>query len=147
MNYDLCKKLKEAGFPQKFKPPFNFYFPNKEENKDRNKIQLHCSGQSIDGGCYGLGVDDEGKIETWYLEEKYDGKPVKILIKEPTLSELIEACGDRFWRLIKTETKKEWWIVECKNCAYLIAVGGKTPQEAVANLWLELNKKNKTQKR
>ena len=61
----------------------------------------------------------------------------------PTLSELIEACGDKFdalgkckddgmskivdgWIAVDEDNKRRW---------------GKTPEEAVANLWLALNKK------
>lgn len=65
----------------------------------------------------------------------------------PDLSELIEACGNDFGQLRlseceeetvfnaypstkKLKEKKEWYLAF-----------GKTPEEAVANLWLELNKK------
>ena len=57
----------------------------------------------------------------------------------PTLSELIEACGDRFWKLIKSYTYNKWSAITSEDTQ--IVVLGKTPEEAVANLWLELNKK------
>lgn len=72
----------------------------------------------------------------------------------PTLSELIEACGDRFqnvnltsglmsmrnketlfWEAcayIKGETYTTWQNEDCKYSS---------PEEAIANLWLALNKK------
>ena len=57
----------------------------------------------------------------------------------PTLSELIEACGDGFSRLIR-EKKDSWsadgWYAERSNP---IMVFGKTPEETVAKLWLKLN--------
>lgn len=51
----------------------------------------------------------------------------------PTLSELIEACGDSFEELTKIENN---WVV---TGGYQEGKGS-TPEEAVANLWLELNK-------
>ncbi len=59
----------------------------------------------------------------------------------PTLSELVEACGDRFHELHhcnKGNDPKKWWAY-----SYNLAETGEgfTPEEAVAKLWLELNKK------
>lgn len=88
MNYELAKKLKEAGFPKQLTK--GLYFPNDV-----------------------------------YL---------------PTLSELIEACGEGFHNLEKFKIK--WMANGCKypdeNNTYLVE--GSTPEEAVANLWLVLNK-------
>ncbi len=63
----------------------------------------------------------------------------------PTLSELIEACGEKFEELINLKDK---WICYgggkdiIKGVEQWHAFGeGSTPEEAVANLWLELNKK------
>lgn len=61
----------------------------------------------------------------------------------PTLSELIEACGDRFCELIRLN--KDAWVcepdfVELPSDNNII---GKTPEEAVAKLWLKLNEKKK----
>ncbi len=70
---------------------------------------------------------------------------------EPSLSELIEACGDSFQRLQKhhkvfyaTSNAK----ITTEKCpitgfygAQEIVVKGNTPEEAVAKLWLEINKK------
>lgn len=65
--------------------------------------------------------------------------------KFPTLSELIEACGDRFKALIK---RKDGWITtqEYTNEVLTLlmegyASSGSSPEEAVANLWLKLNEK------
>ena len=71
-----------------------------------------------------------------------DGRPLV------TLEELIEACGDRFKGLVygESQTVGEPWG------AYTILNGdefglsypdteGKTPSEAVAKLWLSINKK------
>ena len=56
----------------------------------------------------------------------------------PTLSELIDACGDRFDKLIKTEVQ---WIVHATYPPQLMVVNGETPEEAVAKLYIKLNEK------
>lgn len=61
----------------------------------------------------------------------------------PTLSELIEACGPKFKLLIKAPKNWEAHGFSSKNFGLPILIAeGKTPEEAVAKLWLELNKKN-----
>lgn len=63
-------------------------------------------------------------------------RPAEDWITMPTLSELIEACGDRFDNLRR--------IYDGSFAAESIGKepqGGDTPEEAVANLWLLLNKK------
>lgn len=59
----------------------------------------------------------------------------------PTLSELIEACGEQFGGLQKRIDKT--WSAEPNYGLSMDFddVVGKTPEEAVARLWLELNKK------
>lgn len=64
------------------------------------------------------------------------------LYPEPTLSELIEACGDRFSRVIQTFEPKGW-EAKSTDVPQRIERKGKTPEEAVAKLWLALNKKDK----
>lgn len=55
----------------------------------------------------------------------------------PTLEELIEKCGEKFYRLVKTkEGWQAWGIAENYFC-----VEGSTPKEAVTRLWLALNPK------
>ena len=57
----------------------------------------------------------------------------------PTLSELIEACGEGFESLIRTKTKDDYtWSARGYNYP---TDGYKAPEEAVAKLWLALNKK------
>lgn len=84
MKYELAKKLKEAGFPQKS--------PNREKDE-------------------------------W-------------LYYEPTLSELIEACGVEFNSLVKFGS---YWSASAND--FELNGKGSTPEEAVANLWLVLNSK------
>jgi len=110
MDYELCKKLKDAGFPyiQK-KVVFNLY----------EKVWKYVGG-----------------------DEKNDPMATDPQII-PTLSELIEACGDKFNELIRYYQGDGF--LACASGlgkdGMAIADEGKTPDEAVAKLWLELNDK------
>ena len=84
--------------------------------------------------------------DTRYCET--DGKECTESSCYPTLSELIEACGDRFGELGQYDREKRpGWIVHGHEKIWdsdepgHIRVEGSTPEEAVALLWLELNKK------
>ena len=58
----------------------------------------------------------------------------------PSLSELVEACGEPFRSLTKRHTAQwDWWASAYANGA--VACGGKTADEAAAKLWLALNAK------
>ena len=118
MDYELCKKLKEAGFP------------------------INGSGDFLERS---IEIDESGIITT-------------NSVYVPTLSELIEACGDKFeWLgLYKAEPygykddeffNRDKWVCGkwedsgCSEGSYFIEeTFGSTPEEAVANLWLELYK-------
>jgi hypothetical protein len=53
----------------------------------------------------------------------------------PSLSELIEACGDGFYQMQRGITN--WRCIGIKTKTFV----GNTPEEAVARLWLALNTK------
>jgi hypothetical protein len=57
----------------------------------------------------------------------------------PTLSELIEACGERLSELKRFKDRKWGAVTNNKHYAPLGGFGS-TPEEAVSRLWLELNK-------
>ena len=64
----------------------------------------------------------------------------------PTLSELIEACVSKeeeksIYRL-DYDNILEWWNVFGGSAKKHFEGMGKTPEEAVAKLWLKLNKKD-----
>ncbi len=101
MDYELCKELEEAGFPQK----------------------------------------GSGFIKLKNAESFGD------FVYFPTLSELIAACGHRFESLTQMRHVDEnnYWIAEalaCEQCGWenYYVTRGITPEEAVAKLWLELNR-------
>lgn len=59
----------------------------------------------------------------------------------PTLSELIEACGEQFFRLSHSDnTDGTSWDCESWNAGEIET--GQSPEEAVARLWLALNEKS-----
>lgn len=130
MNHQLAKKLKyNAEFPQ---------YP---------KIDISGIDGEFYGGFYYIvktGVDEVAI--TFLNQREYEDilktPPFNIedLVKIPTLSELIEACGDIGFRLVKHFL--EWEATKPHdNLRLLISGKGTTPEEAVANLLLELNKK------
>lgn len=113
MNYKLAKKLKDAGFPQELGMYDLAYI---------DRIKIHQ-----------IALNDIEKNEHW--------------VKIPTLSELIEACGDGFAGLLRiTELEKNingWSVVgsnKIKTRIKPLCELGETPLEAVAKLWLKLNK-------
>lgn len=96
IDYELAKKLKEAGFPQKL-----------------HDKEICCTQEGI--GCH--------------------CEPYK-----PTLSELIEACGDGF-QSVKHFAGR--WFIYMPNEQMTEFKERQFPtlMEAVANLWLALNNK------
>jgi len=58
----------------------------------------------------------------------------------PSLSELIDACGDKFHWLnkMKSQYDEDVWNAMALSKEF---GRGKTPEEAVAKLWIKLNKK------
>ena len=116
MKYELANKLKEAGFPQ----PKIGAVPMPQ---GRWFKQIISNGElavtSVDWTDWALA--STRKIDTSFW------------VYIPTLTELIEACGDDFVGL-KQEMTNYW-----RAMTDLWAGFGSTPEEAVANLWLALN--------
>jgi len=129
MNYELAKRLKDTGFPQEF------------------KLGSWC--------CESHGDDAYEKKCQCYGD---------LLVYAPTLSELIEACGEKFKQLNYHKMKRKSGYGLChtpdEGIVDMNVVGqwtararlgkehenhkkrwGHTPEEAVANLWLALNRK------
>lgn len=115
MKYELAKELKEAGFPQK------------------------SIGKTQSPGCPHFGTDE------WVKEPNFCG----CFVHHPTLSELIEACRTKPWSVEKpifeslcvlhNDDLSPLW--EAYTDIGDIRGHGTTPEEAVAKLWLALNKK------
>lgn len=114
MKYELAKELKDAGFPQAESGPM--YWCTDGGERTYSKI------------CKPYSKATCGDHER---------------IKFPTLSELIKACGDRFWRL-------EMFISALDNSYTFIATAhpvegasgkGASPEKAVAKLCLAIQPK------
>lgn len=121
MTYELAKKLKDAGFPQ-------------GESMDN----ILAKGTAL---AYLRDSKPSDELLEKYkqalnsLKELYEDDEEYVYV--PTLSELIEACG--------THVKLDWFPATKSafaNCcdSKNHEQHGSTPEEAVANLWLALNK-------
>ena len=111
LSYEICKKLKDAGFP------------NKE-------------------------VTMEDLKELWDIAGEGEGG--REFVPRPTLSELIEACGDRFVLHGPNSLDVNEYYFKHPNVWTAYHQGyadketkgtGQTPEEAVANLYLALHQK------
>jgi len=116
MNYELCKRLKEAGFPQIVIPWIQLHYDL------AGSCPTHCIGNKDTCGCaICVGRD---------------------FIIIPTLSELIEAVPKEHNQDIFVLRFKhgKWQSGYSDGMAlYPKAYEGKTPEESVANLFLTLN--------
>lgn len=115
MKKELAVQLKQAGFPQVF----------------------------TEAKCY---YDTQEKSETTYFVPYYGIDNETRYAVVPTLEELIEACGDDFGEVGLAgsyEDRGRWRAsLGWDGCGgYENDVYAQTPTEAVANLWLALNKK------
>lgn len=122
MNYELAKKLKDAGL--------------KQDGEGRHlpftkpvRVKFHTKKGNL--------------LKVW--GKKYGGEQVYI----PTLEELIVACGDRFGSLDSlgdlggNGSISEWSATNGDKNGFLsntklLTGRGKTPLEAVANLYIKL---------
>lgn len=130
MTYELALKLKEAGYPQELRHGDRFYHSFLTGEREF-LITHHGSEHTPNCGPNNC----ECECDYCYPFACKDG------IKSPTLSELIEACGMWFYELIKQEDK--WYAgtkLEDGRPKYGSGTGS-TPEEAVANLYLALQKK------
>ena len=125
MNYELAKKLKDAGFPQK--RPIT-YRENQEwyEGGDDWEKSFTPDGRKEDRKKLGL---SEYAIHVFDEEEKE-----RLGVYRPPLSELIEACGENFFELQRLLNGE---FVALHNPSAK-GFDGKTPEESVAKLWLAL---------
>ena len=127
LTYEDCKELKDAGFPQGIDIGDKFY--------------------SLIGHPR-MGIPIQQAENTSFIKHTKEMNNLSQCVKIPTLSELIEACGkpnrkgNPYFRSIHQLTQKKWiaygWLKDNED---KIFAQGTTPEEAVANLWLELNKK------
>jgi len=116
MKRELAKELKAAGFPLGMKLVGHRFFPR--ENSERWSTAERERGVAIT-------ADDVQNR----LQDIKDGYYC------PPLADLIDACGNRFARLY---IEKTIWTAESK-LPEICAIAD-SPEEAVARLWLALQK-------
>ena len=116
MKYELAKQLKDSKFPQ----------IHSGDSRWITKIGDFVAFYRIDdnGNYRGINTSKDA------VEND--------LCYYPTLSELIEACGYKFYNLTRLQPKeiKDKWGAEGTEDEDLYL--GNSPEEAVANLWLAL---------
>lgn len=159
MNYELAKKLKDAGFPQYIERVVaaQEITSHNVPKYDHRIFDLSLMGYPKEESDYYT----QGKWRSahYFWREYIDSDECDILYF-PTLSELIEACGDvdiiifkerrvsgdvYYAGIYNVETSDPENPVY--NDEFTLHIpwekrkSGSTPEEAVANLWLELNKK------
>lgn len=120
MNYELAKELKDAGFTQGRKGEIYLWVKGNRPFSSDHWKRFYCKNTKN-----GLALDAE-----WFYI--------------PTLSELIEACGDWFDGLMNQHTaepERRWVAMESRYRSLDECHFGTTPEEAVARLWLAINRK------
>lgn len=113
MKYELAKKLKDAGFPQFGEG--HALIPHKK---------LPESDETMD-------------VINWQTYVHNTSLHHKEMMYAPTLSELIEACGQGYFNL---ESSQLGWSARNPLQVDLPIGNGSTSSEAVSHLWLELKK-------
>ena len=120
LSYKDCEELKAKGFPQ-------------EPSWVGDDVE--CYG----GSWYFLVKEDACSIHVFADPDQYK-KGIErgdVLLKIPSPSELIEACGDNLKCLNNLSDQNCWHAISLDS---LGALGiGITPEEAVKNLWLALH--------
>lgn len=118
MNYELAKKLKDAGFEGTGDSRYFYDFQKRLMNLE---------------------------MQVWSNREEqrknFQLQPRDVYI--PILSELIKACGDIFYSLTRSVDGIHWMadIYDIEDSTRQVITGGDTAEEAVANLWLKLQEK------
>ncbi len=77
--------------------------------------------------------------EVWTYQFENMDEETGECVRIPTLSELIEACGEGIGTIWKSPVDHKWHACTMVESNHLESDGYKYPEEAVANLWLKLN--------
>lgn len=110
LTYELAKELKDAGFPQNTEKSYCFTREGIKLNRTPSKKQRAQMDL--------VGVD---------------------VFAAPTLSELIEECGDAFYSLSRYSNNH--WVAIANGSVWMDTTS-ENPEVAVARLWLVLQKKS-----
>jgi len=128
MKFELAKELKEAGYPQAAINFGDFYCGLcEQEGKQDEMSSPTCDCHEKERKRLSLADNT-----TW---GEYLAKWERAQITVPTLSELIAACGDDGPFILMTGTDPQWKATDLIKTEL-----GDTPEEAVARLWIALQK-------
>jgi hypothetical protein len=117
MNFELAKLLKAAGFRQPVANEARYFI---------NEF---------------LVIRREEAVRIFYADKARQGWPVNIeedLVYYPTLTELIDGCGQPFE--LSSPAAGEWYASN-KLLGVVEGAKGQSAMEAVARLWLAIQKK------
>lgn len=150
MTYELAKQLKDAGFVQeniRESEKIAFYAYCSLEDCCAHELHL-IHHDNDEGGIVGNNYN-HGSYSFWSINNKKDSDEYWNKIQSqyifcPTLSELIEACPKEknvngTWGFQLYVDSGNWVAGYPYNINWRFK--GSTPEEAVAKLWLALNKK------
>lgn len=98
-------------------------------------LELYKNGFPQDG------IYEDGR-ENFVIDDDNIPEEDWIIFLNPTLSELIEACGSNFKKLWRHSNGNWTAHAGTKINKDSFQKDGATPEEAVAKLWLVLNKKS-----
>lgn len=100
-------------------------------------LQLKRTGLGLDARVAGRSfIRSDGTIYPYVRGELPHATDCLVL----TLEELIEACGDKFCKLTRNEMSDDTILWTAIDFGFAHVGEGSTPTEAVARLWLALNK-------
>lgn len=116
MNYELAKELKDAGFPQGLMPLYDSEgYIHRSPEEEESRVYRPALSELIEA-CNPAKSDDMGlktDLDRWHAFYDYNGY---------------------FEHHDKFKDADEMYAVQ-------LNVYGQTPEEAIARLWLSLNKK------
>jgi len=145
MDYELAKKLKDAGFSQR--DDLIEVESKREFFHNGGYHLLRENGDGSDGYPYQEENDRTMRLE--YFTWEYVQEHKNLIVYIPTLEELIKEFGDRFGALTQFDREKgKGWFAAGHKVIWdsdedgFIQCSGDEPEEAVANLWLGINNKN-----
>lgn len=131
MEYKLAKELKNARFPQQEFTEVSF---DRKYNEQKFLLRENCDSRD---GQYNEMNDRTMWIQ--YFAPKYVEEMLEFVVYIPTLSELIEACGDGLYSIIKRSNGEgDNWEVRGEHKRF----SATTLKEAVSRLWLALNERH-----
>lgn len=118
LSFEKCKELREAGFPV-------------------------CKWDKVGMGCLFYTKYGECLMNCYPGNVKLVDLEIEGEVAIPTLEELIEECGERLKGLYPSIWIDAGWLALAENNQGTLNVEhrGVTIEEAVANLWLAINKK------